>query len=212
MKWSMLLRRTLASRLLRVLAVATCAASGSSIVGCGGDVSGAGGSTSASGAGGHGPCWPDSCTGPSSTAAGSGGACNTLGAQGGVNAIDETSTPPNMTGGPLVDGTYVMTALKIFHDADAGPFGGGPPRQEVYQIVGTSLETVSVINLGGPEGAEGHASFGSLVAAVNHISAKVVCGGGGDLDVTYTSDGIHLQILWPQDPYGNTWLREFDRQ
>src|SRR5262249_37764107 len=141
-----------------------------------------------------------------------GGSCNALVAAGNVHPTDELTTPPEMTGGPLIDGTYALTGIKIFHDPNTGPFGGGPPQGELYQIAGTSLQTAYIINGGGPEGAESQATFDSLATADNHISASAVCGSEDPLDATYTSDGIQLQILWPEDEYGNTWLREFERQ
>jgi hypothetical protein len=116
-----------------------------------------------------------------------------------------------MTGGTLVDGTWVMISQTAYHDADAGPFGGGPPIAEVQQIMGSVLLDASSVNGGGPEGALDYANYGSLTTNGNHLTAKTTCGGVPDLDVTYTTDGKTLQELTPVNQFGIQWLTVFMR-
>jgi hypothetical protein len=71
------------------------------------------------------------------------GACNTLVLPPQVTAMHSPSMAPTPTGGSIVDGTYVMTAMTVY-DGKTGPYGkyafaadiGGSTWQVVHDLSG----------------------------------------------------------------------------
>ena len=103
----------------------------------GGTSSSSGGSSSSSGG-------SSSSSGGSSSSSGGGGQCNALTQQGTkLDVTGSKAAPPAATGGALADGTYVLTASKLYGSTvPDGPVPGFSSPATTVQITGTTYDSI----------------------------------------------------------------------
>lgn len=125
--------------------------------------------------------------------------CNNVGNLGQTvtRTVDAGPVPP-LAGGPLVDGTYVLTAI-VQYMGDATEY----TLKQTSVFAGGLDNWVSSIN----GAAEGH--FTAAFSAGTSLSLSVCCPVSVALDTCYAASGNTLQVL---DPQHKTRVFTFTRQ
>jgi len=114
------------------------------------------------------------------------GSCNTFANISPTITRTVTSGPmPTMTGGNLVDGTYIVTSI-VHYNGDSSPFS----LSETSVITGNLDAWVSSTN-GNPEVRY----TTTYVATNNQLAFSFCCPIGGNLTILYTTDGTTLSHI-----------------
>jgi len=158
---------------------------GTILTGGGAGMGGGAGSTGGDSAGGESGSGAGN---PGSDGSAGAGVCNTLTNIG--TDVPWTSDPapvPTMTGGAIVDGTYVLTSSVNYAGVSA-PSADAKSKFTIL-IAGNTVEFVASYN-GGPDG---HSTVHETPSGIQ-LNATQTCGGGGLVDGTYTATPTSLTV------------------
>jgi hypothetical protein len=179
-------RSGLGSVLVCFLGMAAC--SSTDTTGSTGSTSGGagGGATSSTGSG------ETSGSSSSATTAGAGGgACNALALPPVVKKTADPAALPAFTGGPIADGTYVVTSVVDYGTSTPG----GTSLQEIYELVGGVAHSA----IASSEMAETHFA-GTYATTMSTLSYSLTCPGPFSVSMSYTATPTTLAFQHGSDP------------
>ncbi|MBI2395824.1 MAG: hypothetical protein HYV09_40035 [Deltaproteobacteria bacterium] len=101
-----------------------------------------------------------------------------------------SSAPPTMTGGTIVDGTYVLTNITKYNGVV-----GSITHKETMLFSGGNGQNVDSAD-GGPDK---HTYF-KYTTSGSELTMTVACGGAGSLKIKYTATPTTFTLITPDDP------------